>query len=255
MAPCNQDAGYKVSFSNQGLSQGVQVACLVTGRREECIMTKASLKQALESPSSLPNYTSVDEYVDRIMARNELRDWGFTNKHADELRRQLKGHDHADRLSPVGVRIWRGRDLAYNWAESLAWLQDEVKAQGLEYCQNFDSEPTFYPGSEIKGKPNLTAVGLDLMWDSKDGLVPSEVRYPRLYWQRRSLLSLEVPDLLCLNPQLMHIMDGKTFPFLMAAGFDLLVPGFYRNEDRLDVSCYWGGHRWRDSAVVCSRKL
>lgn len=209
---------------------------------------------ALRPPVPQPSYTPVADYVDRIMARNELRDWGFTAKHADALRQQLEGLDHAGPLAPVGVRIWRGRDLAYNWAESIAWLQDEVKAQGLEYYKYFDSVPTFSPGSEIKGKHSLTAVGLDFsLWDPKDGLVPNEVRPQQPCWP-----SLEVPDLLCLNPQLIHIMDGENFPFLMATGLVVVsddVPNFSRCERGFYVFYYWADDAWYPAAMVRSREL
>ena len=210
---------------------------------------------ALLKPSvPQPSYTAVSDYVDRIMARSELRGWGFTQKHADALWLELEGHDHAGPLAPIGVKMWLGRDLAFNWAERIAWLNDTIAAEGLAYCKYFDSTPTFHPGSEIKGRLSLAAAGLDLsLWDRQNGLVPNEVRPKQSCWP-----SFEVPDLLCLNPSLMHVMDGENFPFLMAPGLvadSVNVPGFLRYGREVSVYCSWPDGGWYDSAMVTSREL
>lgn len=212
------------------------------------------LREQLTPPVPQPNYTPVADYVGRIMARSELRGWGLTGNHADALTQQLEGLDHAGPLSPVGVRVWLGKNLEYNWTETLAWLQDEAKAQGLEYNKYFDSMPSFYPGCEIKGKAKLTAVGLDLtLWNQHDGVVPHDERPKLPYWP-----SLEVPQLLCLNPELMQIMDGENFPYLMSAGFvvdDDFVPYFDRLSRGFGVGYYWADGLWYCSAVVRPREL
>jgi len=217
----------------------------------------SALREQLNPPPAAAtqySYTPTGELVSRIMARSQLRDWGFTTKQADTLGAQLEGLNHAGPLSPVSVRIWRGRGLAYNWAESMAWLEDEVKAQGLEYCKYFNGVPTFYEGSEIKGKPSLTAIGLDLTpWNRQDGVVPSE-EWPKL----KSWPSLEVPDLICLNPQIMHIMDGENFPHLMSPGLaidSVRVPRFTRDAGRFYVRHHWADDAWCSYAIVRPREL
>jgi hypothetical protein len=208
----------------------------------------------LKPPVPQPSYTAVSDYVARIMARSELRGWGFTQKHADSLSAQLEGHDHAGPLAPVGVKMWLGRDLTFNWAERIAWLKDIVAAEGLTYYQYLDSTPTFHPGSEIKGNLSLAAAGLDLsLWHRQNGLVPNEVRAQQSCWP-----SLEVPDLLCLNPSLMHVMDGENFPFLMAPGLVVgsdRVPLFARDGREVYVFYYWAVGRWYFTAMVRSREL
>jgi hypothetical protein len=210
---------------------------------------------ALRPPMPRLNYTPVADLVDRIMERSSLRGWGFTKRHAVELHVQLAERDHIGPLAPVSVRIWRGRDLAYNWGESLVWLEDEVKAQGLEYHQYAYSVPTFYPGSEIKGRHSLTAVGLGFsFWNSENGFFPHQVRPKQACWS-----SLEVPDFLCLNPQLLHFMNGKTFPFLMSAGLvegSNNVPFFYRDDERgFFILADSFDDRWQSAAMVHVHEL
>lgn len=210
---------------------------------------------ALLAPSvSQPNYTAVSDYVDIIMARSKLRGWGFTKKHADAFSIELVACDHAGPLAPTGTSMWLGRDLAYNWAERVAWLKDVAAAEGLEYYQSFDSSPNFYPGSEVQGKLSLHAAGLDLsLWDLQNGLVPDNERPKQPRWP-----SLEVPDLLCLNPELLHLMDGKNFPYLMAPGLVVdsgHLPHFRRYGRRLYVRHRWAAFRWYFAAVVRFREF
>lgn len=212
------------------------------------------LREQLNPPVPQPSYTPVADYVDRIMARSELRGWGLTANHADGLWQQLEGINHAGPLSPVGVRIWLGKTLEHNWAETLAWLEDTAKEQGLEYYKYFDSVPEFRPGSEIKGKASLRAVGLDLsLWNPQGGIVPND-EFPNL----PSWPSLEVPQLLCLNPELMHAMDGENFPFLMSSGLvveGFSVPSFDRDGQKLSVGYGWPVNRWHFRAMVRPREL
>lgn len=211
------------------------------------------LREQLNPPAPQPVYTAPSDYVSRIVARSQARDWGFSNQQLTTLERELEGLDHAGPLSPVGVRIWLG-SLEKTWQESMLWLKEETEAQGLEYCPHFDSVPTFRPGSEIKSKPRLACVGLDLtLWNPQDGIVPKQ-ELPKL----DSWPTVEVPQLLCLNPQLMQVMDGKNFPHLIVSGLVVGsdgVPYFDRDGQELLVCFYWVSDNWYSYALVRSREL
>lgn len=194
--------------------------------------------------STPPSFTPISEYAELIWARSEERGWGFTRDQIEQLRAELAvGTLNA-------VTIWRGRDLAYNWAESLAWLKDVVETAGLEYNLYFDSTPSFYTGSELMGdEPFLAVAKLDFShWDRKNSLVPNELRQQQPRWP-----SLEVPDWLALNPGYISQMDGKKIPFLMASGFVVgsdYVPDFYRDGREFNVSYSSAGHQWSHTACV-----
>jgi hypothetical protein len=186
-------------------------------------------------------YTPVDQYAERILARSRLRGWGFDGGAGDPImklafRSNANLWEHWGILKPVGAMLWLGHDLAYNWAEGLAWLKDELEAAdtGLKWNNYLkDAVISFYPGSEQSGKPNAGAVGLDLsaFWVPRDsllasggGLVPSERRRQKMQIGYR-WPALEVLWFLALNPQYCGFMNGKTEPFLMAAGLEV-SPGF-----------------------------
>lgn len=201
--------------------------------------------------------TAVDEYVERIMARSELRGWGFTCEHADQLRDQLADRDHAGPLTPVGVTIWREGDLAHNWAESLAWWSDEMKAIGLKPVDYLSSlKPKLYHNRESSLRPILSACGLDFQtfWDSEGGIVPRDVRsaHPMRKWP-----ATEVIDFLALNPHYAALMDGESIPFLMAAGLVVdsdYVPYFGRHDRGVYALYRWDGGRWHGTAMVAFRE-
>ncbi|OVE78638.1 hypothetical protein BVY00_02260 [bacterium G20] len=203
-------------------------------------------------------FTPVDQLVDKIMARSELRNWGFTDEHPQALREQLAGREHAGPLAPVGVTIWRGvGNLAYNWAESLAWWSDEMKVIGLNPVDYLSElEPKLYPNRESSLRPMLQACNLDFytFWDPKNGIVPRDVRnaHPMRKWP-----ALEVIDFLALNPHYAAIMDGENYPFLMAAGLVVdsgRVPYFRRDGRGVYARYDWDGRRWGGTAMVAFRE-
>lgn len=221
---------------------------MVVAESRDLSQVKPALQDIIDgnfAVSPTPNFTPISEYPELIWARSEERGWGFTHQQIEQLRVELT---HA--TGPVGVTIWRGRDLAYNWAESLAWLQNSVEAAGLEYHRYFDDTPSFYPGSELQGSESYLAVAkLDFSrWDLKNGLVPTEVRKQQPRWP-----SLEVPDWLALNPAYALQMDGEKIPFLMAPGFVVgsgHAPSFHRRGREFDVYCHWAGSEWYHTACV-----
>ena len=187
------------------------------------------LRQRLSPPRAtlsgdlvFDRFTPVNQYADRILARSKLRGWGFDGERGDPTMRlamnRVDLREHAGPLEPTGVMLWLGRDLAYNWAEALAWLKDELEAANLDltwynYLEN--AAIAFYEGSEQEGNPNAGLVGLDFhtFWDRQNGVVPREVRPKRPNWP-----GLEVVWFLALNPQYCARMDGGTIPFLTAPG-------------------------------------
>lgn len=220
------------------------------------------LREQLALPASrrelvFNHFTPVNELVEKIMARSELRGWGFTDEHAEQLCQQLAGRDHAGPLVPVGITIWREGNLAHNWAESLAWWNDEMKAIGLEPVDYLSElEPKLYPNRESSLRPMLEACDLDFQafWNPQDGVVPRDVRnaHPMRKWP-----ALEVIDLLALNPHYAALMNGDDIPFLMAAGLVVrsgYVPSFYRGDRRVYASYGWDGNRWRRAALVAFRE-
>ncbi len=267
-------------MSTASLKQGKQLLELFSGATTEAVqniieagdlllmMLSADLarvdRQAfvalLTTPtaSGLDRFTPVDQLVDKIMARSDLRNWGFTDEHAQALREQLAGREHAGPLAPVGVTIWRGvGNLAYNWAESLAWWSDEMKAIGLNPVDYLSElEPELYPNRESSLRPMLQACSLDFQtfWDPKNGLVPRDVRqaHPMRKWP-----ALEVIDFLALNSHYAALMDGKNYPFLMAVGLVVdsdSVPYFSPDGREVYANCYWGGNRWSGTAAVAFRE-
>lgn len=200
--------------------------------------------------------TPVSEYVDRIMARSELRGWGFTQTDAKELAAKL--HDHYGPLTPTGVSIWLGNNLEFNWTEMIAWIKDEVEDVGFTFEERFspDYQLSFYPGSEQSGNRKLGVVDLDLstFWDPTDGVVSKYVRLkrPESKWP-----GLEVPLFLALNPQVYVAMDGKTIPYMLAAGlvvYDDSLPGFNRHDRMVYVGGDWDSNHWRNTSVVAFRE-
>ncbi len=204
-------------------------------------------------------FTPVHEYVERIMARSELRGWGFTGKHADELRKQLTGLDHSNALSPIGVQIWRGNDLEYNWTEAVAWLIDEAKSFA---CENVVQpwllrKPCFLPGSEITGDQALIAVQIDLhLWSYLDGMLWNIEKDCQSRWP-----SIEIPDTLALNPHIIQLMDGYNYPMWMVPGIhfqggDTAHFGYFKNTKTLYIGTEhtspWGD--WVYESAICRVK-
>lgn len=166
-----------------------------------------------KSQFSIP-WTPVGQYVRLIMARSELRHWGFTQDDADRLAVALKDHRGVSNLT--AVNIWLGHRLDYNWREAMLWLTDEMNKLDCGLQTYFGKgKLSFLPGSERRGSRELNAVNLDL----SDFRVVGESVGPReLRSVRKSWPGLEIAWFLALNPQALAVMDGKKAPCIFAPG-------------------------------------
>jgi hypothetical protein len=206
------------------------------------------------SPKPSIHWTAVDEYVDRIMARSQMRGWGFTPADAKRLEDMM--HDHYGPLDPTGVSIWLGGDLRFNWDEMMAWLKDEVAALSIPLQGGFSPDRlSFFPGSEQAGRRKLGVVDLNLgqNWYPGEGVVARYVRSSRSKWP-----SLEVLTLLALNPQMAAAMDGSNIPYMMIAGLvvDKTHLPWIRCGDHHEVvvyECWEGASPWYGTSVVTYR--
>lgn len=202
------------------------------------------------APASI-NWTPVSEYVEKIAARSKLRGWGLTKGVIESLASSLVGKDHAGPLNPLGVQLWLGHDLAYNYDEMNCWLKDEVEARGENFKAYPDaSQVSFLPGSELSGKRRAVAVGLDLQtfWDPTNGVIPRKVRSQRSRWP-----GLEVGWLLALSPQVYLAIDYKTIPGFIAPGLVVdsdCVLCFSHVSDDSFVSGNWDDYAWHVSSLV-----
>lgn len=215
-----------------------------------------ALQAGAENRSVRPNlvfdrYTPVEQYQEKIRARAELRGWKIPE---DQLVTIGQATDyHTGPLEPTSIKLWLGGDLAYNVAEALAWLKDELEAAGidLEWYNYLEGVSlSWFPGSEMSGGPSLAITKLDFQtfWDRTNGVVPNEVRPKRPYWP-----GLEVIWFLALNPQYCELMDGETIPFLLAPGLVVdsgLVPSFRRNGRLFYADSDWADCRWLNTAMV-----
>lgn len=206
-----------------------------------------------ESPKSSIPWTPVADYAYHIMARSQLRGWGFTPDDAYKLSAKL--HDHDGPLTPTGVSIWLGKNLGYNWTEMTTWIEDEVKKLGFTFHTYFDTNRlSFLAGSEHAGKRKLDVVDLDIatFWDPTNGVIPGNVRSTRSKWP-----GLEVATLLALNPQVYVAMDGKTIPYMFAPGLVVdsdYLPRFYRSARKVYADGGWAVYRWYCTSVVAFRE-
>lgn len=214
---------------------------------------RAAFTALLTATSAANAWRSVEEYADKIAARSKLRDWGLTKAQINSLAANLV--DHAGPLQPTGISLWLGRDLAYNWAEAMAWLHDEVTALGEKFTPYVGAgRVSFFSGRRQIGGRKLTVALLDLQtyWDPTDGVVLNEVRK-----SGKRLPGLEVAWLLALNPQVYAGIDYETIPGFIAAGLVVgsdSVPVFGRDSDGAFVLDYWSDGRWGDLSVVASRE-
>lgn len=212
--------------------------------------TDSFLKPTLTIP-----WTPVTEYVERIMARSELRGWGFTELDACKLADSLRNHDHFGDLYPVSVRMWLGNDLMFNWSELMLWIEDEISASNCGFNSYLDvRQLAFLPGSEISGERSLDVVDLDLQtfWDKDKGIMPINARATRDKWP-----SLEVAVMLALNPQVYTMIDGNTVPGMLSSGLvvdSICLPNFSRDNCEVYVHDRWRDDQWRLSSMVAFRE-
>ena len=202
--------------------------------------------------------TAVSDYYDRIVARAELRGWKLPKEQLDTLKAQLENLDHASDFQPVSIEMWLGGDLAFNRAEAIAWLKDEVEAKGLEFVDyTGEGRTSFYPGSEQSGEPSISACGLDiqLFWNRTEGVVPKDIREakPTTRWP-----GLAVFWFLALNPDVYLAIDYENIPGLLAPGSVVdsdYLPYFSRNGRKAWVKYSWADSRWFSYSFVVFREL
>lgn len=203
------------------------------GRKSD-IMSIA--KKNNKAQFSIP-WTPVNRYVQLIMARSELRHWGFTQDDADKLEHALKDHRGVSKLT--AVNIWLGYRLDHNWHEAMLWLTDEINKLGCDVQTYFGKgKLSFLPGSERRGSRELSVFDLDLsdFREVGESISPRELRSVRESWP-----GLEIAWFLALNPQVFVAMDGKKIPCIFAPGLthnSVGMPHFSCNnrEARIVVS-------------------
>jgi len=194
--------------------------------------------------------TQVGDYVDRIMKRSKLCKWGFTSKDAAKLRKRLKGYEHENPYMPIGVDIWLGRDLQYNWLQVTDWLRDEVMTSGHKLLVFFkSSDLSFLPGCGRKSGLGLSIVKLDFktFWNPLESLSDKKVLSNRPIWP-----GLEIAWFLALNPQIFTNMDGAIIPYLQAPGlvvYETGMPSFYHDEHFVYIMPNWHDNSSRSKFV------
>lgn len=207
---------------------------------------RALLRPAIEPVA----WTPVEEYADRIAARNDLCHWGLSSRQIAQFGASLK--PHLGELQPSGLLLWLGQTLKYNWEQVVAWLSDEIKALGGSLPVFIRSDlVAFWPGFEMDGPARLRPVWLDMAttWDPWEGLIPAEVRMNR----GLNLAGLELAWTLALSPQIMMAIDGLMFPAMLAAGLmvdSTGVPNFDHGALDPFVGCAESGSRLTRQAVV-----
>lgn len=213
-------------------------------------VNRTDFRALLHPEAASVAWTPVEDYADRIAARNDLCGWGLTSAQISLFGSSL--NPHADLLKPAGLSLWLGRDLKYNWVQAVAWLEDEIRAlDSLLRIYISSDRVTFWPGCEIKGPARLRPVRLDMSttWHPSEGLIPAKVRLNR----DMDLAGLEVAWTLALSPQIYLAIDGRMFPAMLAAGLAVDttgVPTFDYNVNGPYLSCVEAGSRRTRQAVV-----
>ena len=167
--------------------------------------------------------------------------------------------DHDGLLLPTGIKLTLGRGLQHDWEVGMKILAYELDKLGVRFTEYFDaSRLSYFAGSEPEHPDgvelDVALLDLQTFWDPRSGIVPREVRKQL---KGQPMPGLEVVWFLALNPQVFLAMDGKTMPYLWAAG--LVVdsdsrPYFGRDSDGAFVLDGWDGGRWRGDSVVAFRE-
>jgi len=204
-----------------------------------------------EEPVEIP-WTSTDQYIERIMKRNDKRNWGLTMYNVKCFMLYLKKHRSS--LNPTGVNIWLGKGLVYNWTEAMFWLKDELEALNHDFKISFDtSRIKFRSNFKRRSDCGLFAVKLDVgtYWNPVNGIAPWDIL-------RSSSIKvwpdLSIPFTLALNPQVFTKMDGKTIPYMWAPGLVIdsnNLPVFYRDEPKSTAHVIYD-YRLDDSVLTSS---
>jgi len=213
-------------------------------------VNRTDFRALLHPPAASVAWTPVEEYADRIAARNDLCHWGLSSKQITEFGASLK--PHLGELQPSGLLLWLGHTLKYNWEQVVAWLSDEIEALGGFLPVFIRSDlVAFWPGFEMDGPARLRPVWLDMAttWHPSEGLIPAEVRMNR----GLDLAGLELAWTLALSPQILLAIDGRMFPAMLAAGLmvdSTGVPNFDHGAVDPFVGCVESGSRMTRQAVV-----
>lgn len=209
----------------------------------------------LAPPVPSIDWTPVSQYADKLCDWNERFQLGLASGQIDSLAAELP--DHAGPHQPTGITLYLGEVLKPDYEVAMKILRCEVEKLDVRFSEYFDaSRLSCFSGSESpKSKnPSLGVALLDIgtFWDSENGVVPREVRRQRSSWP-----GLEVIWLLALNPQVFLAMDGKTIPFMWAAGLVVdsdRLPCFGRRSVGAYVYAYWDVRRWAPGSVVAFRE-
>ncbi len=166
--------------------------------------------------------TPISKYVDRIMARNKKRNWGFTPTEAKSL--ALKLVNHKAPLEPTGVNIWLGGNFDFNFEEAVSWISDELDllTPSPEDGMGYIFEDNLY-GEIIesycnivqpadKRKLNVTQIDFAPFWEQNGGIFPNLIRDKKENWP-----GLELLWYFALNPHVL-IAIGKKFHVIFLLG-------------------------------------
>jgi hypothetical protein len=244
----------------QNFLEGIGDLVVPLLRADYSSIDRAAFHALLAPPLKSIDWTPVSQYAEKIRDWNRRFGLGLSDTQltAHELLLLDEG-DHAGPLLPTSISLTLGKSLQHDWEVVMEILKYEVEKLGVPFKEYFDASCLSYsPGSEPSESkvPQLVPALLDIgrFWDTDNGVVPRKVREQL---KGRPLPGLEVAWLLALNPQVFLAMDGKTIPFLCAAGLvvysdDLLC--FDRGSGGAFVSDRWDGDRWYGCSVVAFRE-
>ena len=164
-------------------------------------------------------WTPKEQLRDKVWERKILRGWKLTKYQVDKFASELPTQVHP--MKPIGVNLWLGHDLKYNWKEAIIWLADSIEGLevGLEFEDLINSdELSFCPGSEQSGEPYIESAILDLdtYFGVNEKLLVSELR-SAIPKRRPGLI---VPNTLALNPQVYKLSGCNKCPPIIATGIE-----------------------------------
>ena len=211
-----------------------------------------------EIPTNPPSgLTRVSQYAHKLNGWNDQFDLGLTAEGIAHVMSALPDHDGL--LLPTGIKLTLGRGLQHDWEVGMKILAYELDKLGVRFTEYFDaSRLSYFAGSEPEHPDgvelDVALLDLQTFWDPRSGIVPREVRKQL---KGQPMPGLEVVWFLALNPQVFLAMDGKTMPYLWAAGLVVdsdSLPYFGRDSDGAFVLDGWDGLQWHDDSVVAFRE-
>lgn len=198
----------------------------------------------------LIRWTPVRQYAEKLTDWNEHFSLGFDKKQISNLMQSLPEHDGA--LQPTGISLTLGHGLASDLDISMQILEYELGKIGIRFENRLkNSRVEYFPGIEPKDDckgMNVALLDIDSFWKPDSGVSAKEVRNHYRY-----LPTHEVALLLALSPHVFQDMDGRTFPYLVAAGLkvnDDEVPCFRKDKNSFFVDGGWAGNLWRSVVVL-----